>query len=229
MEPIMNEADLIVVNAKVTTLQHPGAEAAAFAVRDEKFVAVGADADVLALQGDATVVVDAAGRRVVPGLNDSHMHAIRGGLMYNLELRWDGVTTLARGLEMIRTQATRTPEGSWVRIMGGWSPYQFEERRMPTVAELNEAGGDVPVLVNVGSKHRAELGEPVRGVGQGDAARGRMGRLARILFGSDFPYAPAAVGRSSALRLDTDAQLTAEHLAAINRDSALTLFPRLAT
>jgi predicted amidohydrolase YtcJ len=83
--------------------------------------------------------VDAGGRRVIPGLNDSHLHAIRGGLQYNLELRWDGVDSLQLGLEMIHEQAKRTPEGHWVRVMGGWSPFQFTEKRMPTVAELTEA------------------------------------------------------------------------------------------
>jgi predicted amidohydrolase YtcJ len=57
-------------------------------------------------------VVDVGGRRVVPGLNDSHLHAIRGGLMFNLELRWDGVDSLARGLEMIREQPSARQKAS---------------------------------------------------------------------------------------------------------------------
>jgi Amidohydrolase family len=121
----MDEADLIVRNARVTTLQDDGAEAKAFAVRGERFVAVGGEAEVMRLGGGSTRLVDAGGRRVIPGLNDSHLHAIRGGLQYSLELRWDGVESLQRGLEMIRQQAERTPEGEWVRVMGGWSPYQF--------------------------------------------------------------------------------------------------------
>jgi predicted amidohydrolase YtcJ len=140
-------ADLIVRNAKVTTLDDAGPSAQAFAVRGEKFVAVGAEDDVLRFRGVRTRVIDAGGRRVIPGLNDSHIHAVRGGRFYNLELRWDGVESLARGLEMIREQAKRTPKGQWVRIVGGWSPHQFEERRMPTVAELNEAAPDTPVFV----------------------------------------------------------------------------------
>jgi predicted amidohydrolase YtcJ len=143
-------ADLIVRNAKVTTLQDGGATADAVAVRGERIAAVGGEAEVMRLAGASSTVVDAGGRRVIPGLNDSHLHAIRGGLMFNLELRWDGVDSLARGLEMIREQAERTPEGQWVRVMGGWSPYQFSERRMPTVAELNRAAPDVPVLVLFG-------------------------------------------------------------------------------
>src|SRR5256885_9695356 len=84
-----------------------------------------------------TKVIDLQGRRVIPGLNDSHMHIIRGGLSYNLELRWDGVPSLADGLRMLKEQAQRTPPGQWVRVIGGWSEFQFAEQRMPTLDEMN--------------------------------------------------------------------------------------------
>jgi predicted amidohydrolase YtcJ len=140
-------ADLIVRNAKVSTLDAAKPEADAFAVRGEKFIAVGTEQEVMPLRGDQTRVIDAGGRRVIPGLNDSHIHAVRAGRFFNLELRWDGVRSLARGLEMIRQQAERTPPGQWVRVIGGWSPYQFEERRMPTAAELAAAAPNTPVFV----------------------------------------------------------------------------------
>lgn len=108
-------ADLIVTNAKVHTVDTEHPHATAFAVKDGKFVAVGSDAEMAGHRGDKTRVVDAQGRTIIPGLNDSHAHAVRGGRFYNLELRWDGVDSLARGLEMIREQAQRTPEGQWVR------------------------------------------------------------------------------------------------------------------
>jgi predicted amidohydrolase YtcJ len=139
--------DLIVHNAKVTTLQNGRGEVQAFAVRGEKIVAVGGDGEILNLRAADTRVIDAGGRRVVPGLNDDHFHIVRGGRDYNLELRWDGVESLQRGLQMIQEQAMRTPKGQWVRVMGGWSPYQFKERRMPTIAELNDAAADTPVSV----------------------------------------------------------------------------------
>jgi predicted amidohydrolase YtcJ len=140
-------ADLIVRNAKVSTLDPAKPEADAFAVRGEKFIAVGTEQEVMPLRGDQTRVIDAGGRRVIPGLNDSHIHAVRAGRFFNLELRWDGVRSLARGLEMIRQQAERTPPGQWVRVIGGWSPYQFEERRMPTAAELTAAAPSTPAFV----------------------------------------------------------------------------------
>jgi predicted amidohydrolase YtcJ len=96
--------------------------------------------------GPGTRVVDALGRRVIPGLNDSHMHVIRGGVNYLLELRWDGVRSLGTGLR-IRDQAERTPASQWVRVVGGWSADQFAEKRLPTVAELNAAAPDTAVLV----------------------------------------------------------------------------------
>lgn len=96
---------------------------------------------------DDTTVIDVAGRTVIPGLNDVHSHTVRGGRFFNLETRWEGIPTLAQALDLVRTEAGRVPDGQWVRVIGGWSPYQFEERRMPTVQELNEAAPDTPVFV----------------------------------------------------------------------------------
>jgi predicted amidohydrolase YtcJ len=140
-------ADLIVTNAKVITVDTQRPQASAFAVRDGTFVAVGDAADVAPHRGEQTRVIDAKGHTIIPGLNDSHAHVVRGGRFYNLELRWDGVDSLQRGLAMIREQAQRTPKGQWVRVIGGWSPYQFTEKRMPTVQELNEAAPDTPTFV----------------------------------------------------------------------------------
>ena len=140
-------ADLIVTNAKVHTMDEQRPQATAFAVRDGKFIAVGDAAEVERFRGEKTRRVDARGHTLIPGLNDSHAHAIRGGRFYNLELRWDGVDSLARALGMIREQAQRTPPGEWVRVIGGWSPYQFAENRMPTVKELNEAAPETPTFV----------------------------------------------------------------------------------
>jgi predicted amidohydrolase YtcJ len=114
-------ADLIVHNAKITTLEQALPEAQALAVRGETLVAVGRDEQVMMFRGDQTRVIDAGGRRVIPGLNDSHIHAVRGGRFYNLELRWDGVESLQQGLRMVRDQAKRTPKGQWVRVIGGWT------------------------------------------------------------------------------------------------------------
>jgi hypothetical protein len=119
----------------------------ALAVSDGKIVAVGATADLRREHSDATEVIDLGGRTVIPGLNDSHLHVIRGGLHYNLELRWDGVPSLADAMRMLKEQALRTPAPQWVRVVGGWTEFQFAERRMPTLEEINEAAPDTPVFV----------------------------------------------------------------------------------
>src|ERR1700722_10632223 len=139
--------DLIVHNGKLVTEDDRRSITQAAAVRGGKFVAVGTDREVLALKGDQTKVINLNGRTAIPGLNDSHTHLIRGGLNYNLELRWDGVPSLADGLRMLREQARRTPTGQWVRVVGGWSEFQFAEGRMPTLDELNQAAPDTPVFV----------------------------------------------------------------------------------
>ena len=145
--PGAESADLIVTNARVYTMDPERPTASAFAVRNGRFVAVGHEQAVQPLRGERTRSIDAGGRALIPGLNDSHLHAIRGGRFYNLELRWDGVDSLARALERVREQAARTPPGQWVRVIGGWSPHQFVEKRRPTIQELNEAAPDTPTLV----------------------------------------------------------------------------------
>jgi predicted amidohydrolase YtcJ len=138
--------DTILHNAKIATNQIPSfVEAVAISVG--KISAVGKDEEILRLREPRTQVIDGKRRTVIPGLNDSHMHPIRGGLNYNLELRWDGVPSLADALRMLKDQASRTPAPQWVRVVGGWSEFQFPERRMPTLDEINEAAPDTPVFV----------------------------------------------------------------------------------
>ncbi len=141
------DADLILFNGRVATLGPNRATASAVAIKDGRFLAVGADAEAMGARGPTTRVVDLNGRTVIPGLNDSHIHVIRGGLNYNMELRWDGVPSLADAMAMLRDQARRTPPPQWVRVIGGWSEFQFAERRMPTLDEINAAAPDTPVFV----------------------------------------------------------------------------------
>ena len=140
-------AELIIVNARVTTQAGRVDEPTAVATRGQTIVAVGSDPEILALRTPRTTVIDAHGRRLIPGLNDSHLHPTRAARYYAAELRWDGVPTLARALDMVRRAAAGTPEGQWVRVIGGWSPYQFAEQRMPTPEELTRAAPETPVFV----------------------------------------------------------------------------------
>ncbi|MGC2176456.1 MAG: amidohydrolase [Acidimicrobiales bacterium] len=140
-------AELVVRNGRVYTGDPMRPAATALAITNAKIVRVGDEGDVAPLIGKETRVIDAMSRRIIPGLNDSHLHLIRGGLHYFLELRWDGVPTRHQALAMLREQVARTPKGQWVRVVGGWTDDQFAEKRVPTISELNEAAPDTPVFV----------------------------------------------------------------------------------
>ena len=133
-------------NGKIATNSTPYF-AEAMAVGDGKVLATGTSSNLLQTREAGTKLVDLGGHTVIPGLNDSHMHVIRGGLHYNLELRWDGVPSLADAMHMLKEQAVRTPAPQWVRVVGGWTEFQFAERRMPTLEEINEIAPDTPVFV----------------------------------------------------------------------------------
>ncbi len=139
--------DIVLVNAKVTTLDRANPVAQAVAIRDGKFLKVGSEAEVRAAVSPDAAMIDAGGRRVIPGLIDSHIHVIRGGLNYNMELRWDGVPTLADAMDMLRRQVARTPSPQWVRVVGGFTEHQFAEKRLPTLDEINAVAPDTPVFI----------------------------------------------------------------------------------
>ncbi|VVP26829.1 amidohydrolase [Pseudomonas fluorescens] len=140
-------ADLILYNGRLHTVDREKPQVSAVAIKDGRFIAVGSDAEAMALRDETTQVIDLQKRTVIPGLNDSHLHLIRGGLNYNLELRWEGVPSLADALRMLKEQAARTPTPQWVRVVGGWTEFQFAEKRMPTIEELNKAAPSTPVFV----------------------------------------------------------------------------------
>ena len=147
LQGFAQKADLIVHNARIHTLDDKNTITEAIAVTKGKVIKTGSNKDILKLKQRKTTVIDAKGGTIIPGLFDSHMHIIRGGRFYNTELRWDGVRSLKRALSMLREQAQRTPKGQWVRVVGGWNAYQFEEKRLPTLEEINEATGNVPAFV----------------------------------------------------------------------------------
>ena len=141
------KAETILFNGKITTLDVNKPEVTAIAFAKGKIVATGTDSEIQLLADDTTVQINLNGKRVLPGLNDSHIHLIRGGLNYNMELRWEGVSSVADALAMLQLQAARTPSPQWVRVVGGWSEFQFKEKRMPTLAEINAVSPDTPVFI----------------------------------------------------------------------------------
>ena len=147
MSITITQPDLILHNGRVTTLDRSNPTATAVAIKDGKFAAVGSDVEVLPLAGSSTRVIDLTGRRVLPGLIDNHIHIIRGGLNFNMELRWDGVRSLATAMDMLREQVAVTPAPQWVRVVGGFTEHQFDEKRLPTIEELNAVAPDTPVFI----------------------------------------------------------------------------------
>src|SRR6266853_3604268 len=140
-------ADTVFVNGKVVTLDGKSSVVQGIAIRDGRILEVGSNLDVRKHAEQRTRIIDLGGRTVIPGLMDSHIHALRAGLTYSVELSWIGVPSLAKGLDLIREAARKSPPGAWIKIGGGWTELQFPEKRGPTVEELVAAAPDRPVYV----------------------------------------------------------------------------------
>jgi predicted amidohydrolase YtcJ len=141
------EPDFVLLNGKIMTLDRAKPEGQALAIKDGRITAVGGDREIGPLAGPGTKKIELGKRRVVPGLIDSHTHIIRGGLSYNMELRWDGVRSLADAMRMLKEQVDRTPAPQWVRVVGGFTEHQFVEQRLPTLDEINAIAPDTPVFI----------------------------------------------------------------------------------
>jgi predicted amidohydrolase YtcJ len=140
-------ADFILRSGRFTTLDRSNPTATAVAITDGRFTAVGRDEDVMPLAGASTLIIDLKRRRALPGLIDNHLHIIRGGLNFNMELRWDGVLSLADAMAMLKQQVAITPPPQWVRVVGGFTAHQFAEKRLPTIDEINAVAPDTPVFI----------------------------------------------------------------------------------
>jgi len=142
------KADLIVTNAKIVTLDSASTVAQALAVREGRIATVGANDMVEALAGPTTRRLDAGGRTVIPGLIDSHIHAVRAGLTYATEVNWIGAKTIGEAMDRLR-QAAKARPGSWIIVAGGWSELQFAEKQRPNLAEVTAAAPDNPAWIQL--------------------------------------------------------------------------------
>jgi predicted amidohydrolase YtcJ len=140
-------ADTILINGKVLTMDAKSSVAEAVAIHGDRILAVGSNEDVRKQASAGTKVIDLGGRTVIPGMTDSHIHALRAGLTYSVELSWIGVPSLAQGLALIREAARNSRPGTWIKVGGGWTEMQFPEKRGPTVDELAAAAPDRAVYV----------------------------------------------------------------------------------
>ena len=142
-------ADIILVHGKILTLDDHFSVREALAVSEGRIAALGRSNDIMKLAGRKTRVVDLRGRTVIPGLIDSHIHAIRAALSYSVEVSWIGAASLEEALDRVRDAARAAKPGDWLIVAGGWTPEQFREKRRPTRAELAAAAGDHPAYVQL--------------------------------------------------------------------------------
>jgi hypothetical protein len=140
----------LLLNGKILTMDSRSSTSEALLVRDGRIVATGKSADLRKMAGPQARVIDLEGRTVIPGLIDSHMHAIRAALSFSTEVNWIGTRTLGEALDRIRAAAHTMTPGAWLIVAGGWNAQQFRENRRPTQAELIAAAPDNPVYVQLG-------------------------------------------------------------------------------
>lgn len=141
------DADLVLRNGAILTMDPAQPRASALAIRGERIVAIGGDEQVAAHVGPATRQLDLAGRTVIPGLIDTHIHAIRGGQTYAFETYWHDAASLAEALDRLSRDASRRPRDHWVAVVGSWHPRQFQEQRAPTRDDLDRAAPAHPAYV----------------------------------------------------------------------------------
>jgi predicted amidohydrolase YtcJ len=141
---------LVLLDGKVVTVDADASLREAVAIRDGEIMALGSTAEIRRLVGPETRVIELDGRTVIPGLIDSHLHAVRAALSFSTEVNWIGARSLSEALARIRAAAQRRPPGSWLIVAGGWNELQFAERRRPTQAELEAAAPSNPVYVQLG-------------------------------------------------------------------------------
>ncbi|MFM9971355.1 MAG: amidohydrolase [Burkholderiales bacterium] len=146
---VLAQADVILQNGKIVTLDQKNSIRQAMAVRDGKIAAVGSNEEVKKLAGRGTRVIDLGGRTVIPGMIDSHLHGIRAGQTFGTEVNWIGATSIEEGLARIRGAARSKRAGEWIIVAGGWTEQQFKEKRRPTQAELIAAAPENPVYIQL--------------------------------------------------------------------------------
>jgi hypothetical protein len=142
--------DIVLLDGKIVTVDAQQSVREALAIADGKIAALGSTAEIRRLAGPATRVIELDGRTVIPGLIDSHLHAVRAALSFSTEVNWIGARSLREAMTRLSDAAKRRPPGSWLIVAGGWNELQFAERRRPTQAELEAAAPNNPVYVQLG-------------------------------------------------------------------------------
>jgi predicted amidohydrolase YtcJ len=142
------QADVILTNGKIVTVDERFTIAQAVAVTGDRIVAVGTTQDVNRFAGPSTRRIDLRGQTVVPGLIDNHMHLLRYGTTWKYEVRWDGVETRKAALDLLRARAQTVKPGEWIYNLGGWAVEQFSDDPKPfTREELDKVVPNHPLFL----------------------------------------------------------------------------------
>lgn len=141
----LNPADIVILNGAI--LQPNQTFVSAIAIKEQKIVALGSDSEIQQYLGPNTHKINAKGHLIIPGLIDSHIHAVRAGLSFQHEVSWSGVTNSEQAIDRIQKAAKQKTVGSWIIIAGGWVPEQFENSILPTQEQLLRAAGDHPLYL----------------------------------------------------------------------------------
>jgi predicted amidohydrolase YtcJ len=144
-----NPADLLLINGKIITQDAASSVAEALAIEAGHISATGSSEQLRKLAGPSTKVIDLAGRTVIPGLIDSHIHAIRAGFRYATEVNWEGATSFGEAFERLKSAGAHAKPDTWLIVAGGWTPRQFAENRRPTDAEIAAVVSGHPVYIQL--------------------------------------------------------------------------------
>src|SRR5579864_4475234 len=138
-------ADLIIINAKVWTVDKANPTAEAVAVLGDRFIAVGSNADVEVLRSPATKVIDAGGKLLLPGFNDAHVHFVSGGMQLdNVQLK--DAASLQEFARLIGERAKNAVKGEWI-LGGNWDETKWSPPTLPTKDAIDNVTANVPVFV----------------------------------------------------------------------------------
>lgn len=145
-DPCADSRDLRFINGKIVTMDKNNSIVSSVTIQDGTFESVGKSSGKLA---PCTKTIDLHGRTAIPGIIDNHNHIVLLGLRPGHDTRLESASSIADVQEMIAARVKTVPTGEFVTAMGGWNPGQFKEKRLPTLAELDAAAPNNPVLLYV--------------------------------------------------------------------------------
>lgn len=147
--PAQESRQIVLYNGKVATMNSRGTMASSVTIQGNRIAAVGMAPGVPKHDAGA-VLINLHGRRVVPGLIDAYDHIVEVSLRPGHDVRLEAAASIAEVQRLIRDKANTLAPGQWITAIGGWSPPQFAEKRMPTQSELDAAAARNPVYVQTG-------------------------------------------------------------------------------